>query len=69
MELANRGEDVLITVRGKVKARLTRAAEPRGASGGAAWARELRAVQRAYGGIKTRMTVEQVLAETREDRV
>ena len=68
VEMANRGEDVLITVRGKVKARLTRATEPRIASGGGAWARELRTVQRAYRTAKTRMTVEQVLAETREDR-
>lgn len=71
VELASRGEDVLITVRGKVKARLTRATEPRNASLGPAWVRELRAVQRAHRATrtgKTRISVEQVLAEAREDR-
>ncbi len=67
VELASRGEDVLITVRGKVKARLTRATQPAGSSAGPAWVRELRALQRAYGVSKRRISVEQALAESRQD--
>jgi len=67
VELASRGEDVLISVRGKVKARLTSApGSPR--SSEAAWALELRALQRAHGAGRRRASIEQILTETREDR-
>jgi antitoxin (DNA-binding transcriptional repressor) of toxin-antitoxin stability system len=67
VELASRGEDVLISVRGKVKARLTRLGTPE--AGGANWARELRALHRAYGKARAKSTIEEILAEGRADRV
>jgi prevent-host-death family protein len=66
VEVASRGEDVLITVRGKVKARLTRVPAP--TSSGAQWARELRTLQRRYGTGRSRLSIEQILAEDRESR-
>ena len=68
VELASRGQDVLISVRGKVKARLTRAAPPVHPSAGSAWARELRALQRAYGTPEAKSRLEEILAQDREDR-
>jgi antitoxin (DNA-binding transcriptional repressor) of toxin-antitoxin stability system len=67
VELASRGEDVLISVRGKVKARLTRLGTPQ--VGGADWARELRGLHRAYGRTRAKSTVEEILAEDRADRI
>ncbi len=69
VELASRGEDVMISVRGKVKARLTRAGATAEATIGARWARELRALQRAYSSGKPRAGVEQILSELSEDRL
>ncbi len=67
VEAASRGEDVLITVRGKVKARLTRATAAGGAADRAAWVRRLRSLQRTYtSGAKSR--TEDILSELREDR-
>lgn len=66
VERASRGEDVLITVRGKVKARLTRAGTPR--LDGIKWVRELRALQAKYRASKNKTTVEEILAELRADR-
>jgi len=69
VELACQGEDVLITVRGKVKARLTRVMPPSQASDRAAWVRELRALHKKYGVARPKCRVEEILAQTREDRV
>lgn len=69
VERASRGEDVLITVRGKTKARLTRAGPSADAPLGAAWARQLRALQRTHAAAHAKLSVEQVLAEHREDRI
>lgn len=68
VESASRGEDVLITVRGKVKARLTRATAADRSSDRGAWVRQLRALQRAYSTAKPRTSVEEILRQTREDR-
>ncbi len=69
VDRASRGEDVLITVRGHVKARLTRA-DPKPAQMVGPWADELRALQRSMRARpKPRLTVERILAEDREDRV
>lgn len=68
VEKASRGEDVLISVRGKLKARLTRAAPPSRATDRAAWLRELKALQRAAATGRSKITVEQILAQDREDR-
>jgi prevent-host-death family protein len=69
VDRASRGEDVLITVRGHVKARLTQAA-PESAQTGARWAEELRALHRSMKvRPNPRLTTERILAEQREDRV
>ncbi len=74
VELASQGEDVLITVAGKPKARLTRAD---GAPGNgshapvdmAAWVAELEELRSRYATGKPGSTVEQILEEDRADRV
>ena len=68
VQKASRGEDVLISVRGKVKARLTRAGAPERAGDRAAWLRELKALQRASATGRAKITVEQILAQDREGR-
>lgn len=68
VDRASRGEDVLITVRGQVKARLTRAIVPREAADTVAWAEQLKELQSTYGTGKVELKVEQLLAEDREDR-
>lgn len=73
VELASRGEDVVITVEGKPKARLTRAD---GASGNgalpavdmAAWIEKLGEVRRKYATGRTGATVEEILDDDRADR-
>ena len=67
VERAGRGEDVLITVRGKVKARLTRASAPDPAFDRKAWIRELQKLQKAYCVRRPTTTVEAIVAEIRED--
>lgn len=67
VERAARGEDVIITVRGKPKARLT------GASGARrldarAWADELRSGQRAAAGRRKAPCSHAILDELREER-
>ena len=69
VELASRGEDVLISVRGKVRARLTTAGAAAAAPVGTRWARELRALQRAHATGRPKIGVEQILSELREDRL
>ena len=69
VERASRGGDTLISVRGSVKARLTRATSRSQAPNRAAWARQLQALQNAYSHGKTKISVEQILAQSREDRV
>ena len=68
VERASRGEDVLITVRGKVKARLTRVEDTFDAKDRKAWIRELRAIQRKYT-VSSKTSSEKIFSELREDRV
>jgi prevent-host-death family protein len=68
VDLASRGQDVLITVRGQVKARLTRAAAPSEQSDRTAWLRELRRLRGLQKRAPTQLTVEEILAQLREDR-
>jgi prevent-host-death family protein len=64
---ASSGEDVLITVRGKIKARLTRAGA--GTVDTAAWARRLERIRKANStGRPPKMTIDQIIDELREDR-
>jgi prevent-host-death family protein len=74
VELASQGEDVVITVGGKPKARLTRAeavARPRALSQGEKeqWIAELAELRHSVSTGKTGLTVEQILAEDRADRL
>ena len=68
VDLASRGEDVLISVRGKVKARLTRATASEEASDRASWVIELRQLQKSYRNRAPSLTAEEILAQQREDR-
>ena len=67
-ELASGGEDVLIGVRVKVKARLTGVPAAGYPSVGTDWARELRSLQRAYSTGRHNASTEQILAEDRDSR-
>jgi prevent-host-death family protein len=69
VEAASRGEDVLISVRGRVNARLTRATASGGASDRASWVLELRRLQKSCSKGRNRLSVEEILTQQREDRV
>ena len=70
VELASQGEDVLITVEGTPKAKLTRiettAPQP---FDGRKWIGELEDLNRRYNTGKNGLSVEQILAQDREDRI
>lgn len=63
---ASQGEDVLITVRGQVKARWTSATEP--GDENAAWIERLKTLQKKYTVPNAKTRTADVLAETRQDR-
>ena len=69
VEIANQGEDVVITVEGKPRARLTRVqtAAPQ-VFNGKSWIAELEDLNLRYNTGKNGLTVEQILAQDREDR-
>jgi prevent-host-death family protein len=69
VERANSGEDVLITVRGEIKARLTRAAMPSEELNVKEWAAELVDLHRKYGTGKVRLPVETLLDQDRNERL
>jgi antitoxin (DNA-binding transcriptional repressor) of toxin-antitoxin stability system len=73
VELASQGEDVLITVEGKPKARLTRAESANGHQLSPqelqTWLAELADLRARLATGKTGLTAEQLVAEDREDRV
>ncbi|HYV27895.1 MAG TPA: type II toxin-antitoxin system prevent-host-death family antitoxin [Candidatus Eisenbacteria bacterium] len=74
VELASQGEDVVITVEGKPKARLTRADDSWGNRSGepvniAVWLNELEQLRRNYSTGKPGPNAEQILEEDRADRV
>lgn len=69
VDRASRGEDVLITVRGKVQARLTQATPADGPARLAAWRRRLIQISRKYRTRKPTTPVESILAELREERL
>jgi prevent-host-death family protein len=75
VEIASQGEDVLITVEGRPKARLTRAtlasgygASPRSTVDLRARVKELASLREKYRTGKAGLTVEQILEQTRADR-
>jgi antitoxin (DNA-binding transcriptional repressor) of toxin-antitoxin stability system len=70
VEVASRGEDVLISVDGKIRARLTRATESSSGLTGHEWAQELLTLQKSVGARpKPKLTSEQILCENRSDRL
>src|SRR2546425_5268139 len=72
VELASQGEDVLITVEGKPKARLIRAessnGHPLSEQELQTWLAELADLRARLSTGKTMPTAEQLIAENREDR-
>lgn len=73
VEIASQGEDVVITVEGKPKARLTRAEAvvcPRELSRAEReqWLAELAELRARYATGRQGLTVDQILDETRADR-
>jgi antitoxin (DNA-binding transcriptional repressor) of toxin-antitoxin stability system len=68
VKLAANGEEILITVHGKVQARLTQPAPKRSAGDNRKWARELAALRRKYGTGKRGRTAEEIISEGREER-
>jgi len=70
VEAASRGEDVLITVEGKVKARLTKAEDEPSEMDKKAWLEEIDARLREQDtGRKPSITTEEILDEIRADRL
>lgn len=69
VELAAKGQEVLITVRGKVKARLSAVENDLPSDKGVAWAKELHALHRAYGMHTRRTGTEDILTAIREERL
>ena len=65
---ASRGEDVLITVRGKVKARLTSAVPETGQADMQRWADELEQLHTSVATQSHKLTTETILSEDRSDR-
>jgi prevent-host-death family protein len=68
VERASQGEDILISVRGKVKAKLTRVS-PQKKLDKKAWAEELRVVQQKYSTGKAVLPIEKILEDIREERL
>jgi prevent-host-death family protein len=70
VELASQGEEVVITVDGKPKAKLTAVAAPSPgeAPDMAAWAKELEELRRKYTTGKPGPTANQIVAEGRAER-
>jgi prevent-host-death family protein len=71
VELASRGEEVVITVDGKPKAKLTSAEAPPSdkAPDVVSWVKDLEELRRKYATGKPGPTVEQILAEDRAERL
>lgn len=74
VEIASQGEDVVITVEGKPKARLTRADGPVGNGSKtpvdmAVWLKELEEVRRQYSTGNAGSSAEKILDEDRTDRI
>ena len=69
VELASTGEDVLISVRGVIRARLTATANPAPETMGKSWASRLRALQLDMAvPERPAMTSDEILSELRTDR-
>jgi prevent-host-death family protein len=69
VERASRGEDVFITVRGKVKARLTRAGPDANDVEPSRWAAELKALHQRVATGRLTLPTDAILSEDRGDRL
>lgn len=69
VERASRGEDVFITVRGKVKARLTRADPDANDIDSGRWAAELKALHQRVATGRLALPTDAILSEDRGDRL
>ena len=69
VDLASKGEEVLITVRGKVRARLTAVESVQSTDNRDAWVRELLRLQKAYGKHTQKIRTEDILTDLREERL
>jgi prevent-host-death family protein len=68
VDRASKGEDVLITVRGKIKARLTKVGGPGTAEDNAKWVQELRELRESVRTrSKPRVTLQEIFDDIRED--
>ena len=68
VERASKGEDVLITVHGKIKARLTKVGGPGTAEDNAKWVQELRELRESVRTrSKPRVTLQEIFDDIRED--
>jgi prevent-host-death family protein len=68
VDRASHGEEVLITVRGRIKARLTGAEARRDSQDRAAWVENLRALQKTIGKRRLQTKSDDILSEIREER-
>jgi len=66
---AANGEEILITVHGKVQARLTQPLPRRSRADNRKWARELAALRRKYTTGKSSRRAEEIISEGREERL
>jgi prevent-host-death family protein len=66
---AANGEEILITVHGKVRARLTQPAPKRSPADNRKWVRELAALRRKYNTGNLGRTAEEIISEGREERL
>jgi prevent-host-death family protein len=66
---AANGEEILISVHGKVQARLTQPLPQRSRADNRKWARELAALRRKYSTTRRGRSSEEVVSEGREERV
>lgn len=67
VERASRGEDVLITVRGRIKARLTSAEAQEKKADRKAWLKELRKLRKKNDTGRVSISIEKILREQRGD--
>lgn len=66
---AANGEEILITVHGKVQARLTQPLPRRSRADNRKWARELAALRRKYSTGKRGRSSEEIICQDREERL
>lgn len=69
VQRASQGEDVLITVRGKVKARLTAATKPDFDDDRSAWVEELAKLRKEHRGRGKGRSSNAILSELRRERL